>query len=66
MSIAHNWAFKNDMAKGRFFNLKLGKRTSRKASLQKARLATQRTRLPRESGRAHKKGASRGNIPGGS
>jgi hypothetical protein len=48
------------MGQGRFLNQKLGKRTSRKAGLGKARLSVQQSRLLRESGRAHKKGASRG------
>jgi hypothetical protein len=47
------------MARGRFLNQKLGKRTSRKLGLLKSQLAAQRKSALFKSSRARKKGVSR-------
>jgi hypothetical protein len=47
------------MARGRFLNQKLGKRTSRKLGLLKSQLAAQRKSALHKSGRTRKKGISR-------
>jgi hypothetical protein len=47
------------MAKGRFLNQKLGKRTSRKLGLLKSQMAAQRQNALPKSARTRKKGLSR-------
>ncbi len=47
------------MAKGRFLNQKLGKRTGRRQGMLKAQLMAERPHPPQHAHRARKKGASR-------